>query len=420
MIKRLTNFDQLFFGCDNKVQIVLRIKQEKDIPKVIEKIKKILLPTRMRLEDNKYMLIGEDVPVASLPENINDLEEASKWITTNLAPDPKNSLGMVAANKNLVAMNVTHSACDGGFAVNMVNLIASDADVPEVNSLENVFDVFTKEIEEATAFPEDTMVHKGITRFNPRDKYFTTQNGITHYEKAQTPAKLLKCYDHAAGKPRGLTDALYANACLTCAAYDGKLDKIGLHTCVDLRKFVKGKWGLEKGNLFSVIDIVAENVTLDTTIREVMRKTRNYFNQRIKDNAQFGYFKHLNDKFDPSQIIYKARPSMSNLGLFKLGGPISDVFIKDSLIAPPDEYPRSDFIHYGIIDKDRNDCVTLFEYNQNQFSPREAKLLVNSVHYGLRNIELDDSCGKAIEKLTEFQKNYIKNEYPKYEYHIQN
>ena len=417
MIKKLTSFDQSFFDIDNKIQLVLKLRSKNDIPKVIDQIQKMCLPTRMKVENNSYMFIGEKVPIARLPDNLTDVEEASKWISEYLGPVPRNALGQIAANDNLVALSCTHSACDGAFMINMVNTIALDLDdVPENNALFNAADTFREEIKASTVYPEDTMVHRDVTRFMPKDRLFTRQTGYTHFERIKSRAQDLKCYDKKAGKPRGLTDALYANICLTCAAYEGKFDKIGLHTCVDMRKFINGKWGLEQGNLFSVVDVIAKDATLDTTIRDVMRQTREYFNQRINDGAQFGFFKHFLDPLDRSKVINTARPSISNLGVFKLGGPLTDMYIKDNLTVSPNDYIRSDFVHYGIICGDRNEVVTQFGYNPNLISKREGQLFLHSVHYGLKNLDLDTTCGEAMEKLMEYQQKFIKTEFPKYEY----
>ena len=415
MIKPVTPFDKMFIDIDCKIGLTLKKKKEKEVPRIIEKIKKMCLPTRMKIENDHFTYIGHDMPIANIPDNINNLETACQWLYDNCSPVPHNSLGMIAANRNIIGLNVTHSCCDGTFIINLINAISNDIDFPENNSLQNAPESFEKEIAAATEYPEDCMIHPGLSRITPKDPHFTSQNGYLQYVKAVTPAKDLKCYDPKTGKPTRFTDAMYANICLTFAAYEGKLDKIGLLTDVNMRQFTKGEHGLEMGNSFAMIDIEARNVTVDTTVREIMKKTRSFYNERIKDGSIFGSFKHFHDEIDQTKIIPKAPALLSNIGIFNLRGPIEDMFLRDTTITKPDDFPRADFVHYAIKNGKRNDCCTILEFNQNKFSPREAQMIVNSVHYGLRNIDLDTSAGNAIEKLQKFQENFIKNEYPKYE-----
>ena len=417
MFRAANDFDKIFLLGEVKVQLVLHCKDKENVPNVVEKLKKLCLPLRMKFIDDAYFWNDGEPPVAQIPNNLTKIEDVARWVTVNCNPFPKSSLGIISANNNYVAANVTHACWDGKIIIDIVNAIVNDIEVPEIKTFYNSMNIFPEEIAKAEAFPESEITHKGLTRFTSKDKFFKAQNHINQFYTIKTPVNQLKCYDPILKRPRGLTDALYANICLSCAAYEGKLDKIGINSCVDLRKFIPYKcnqWELQ--NVFSSIDIVAKDVTLDTTIRELMRKTRDAYNQRIKENAHFGFFKHLNDEPDFSKQIKKIRPAVSNLGIFPIGGPIDDILVKDICLLDPNGYYGAEFESYGIRGCGRNDVFTVLEYGQQDLSRREASLLLDSVDFALRNLDLDLSCGKAIEKLQEFQQNYIKNEYPKFEY----
>ena len=416
MIRAANDFDKIFHFAEVKVQLVLHCNKEENVPQVIEKMKKICLPLRMKYVDDAYFWNEEEPPVVQIPNDITKIEDVARWVTINCNPYPKSSLGVISANKNYVAANVTHACWDGKVMIDAVNAIVNDLDVPEMKKFYNSMNTFPEEIAQAEAYPETDITHKGLTRFTSKDNFFKTQSHSLQFCTIKTPVNQLKCYDPVEKKPRGLTDVLYTTICLSCAAYEGKLDKIGLNTCVDLRKFIPYKYGWERQNVYSSVDIVAKNVTLDTTIKEIMQKTREAYNQRIKEKAHFGYFKHLNDQPDFSKQIKKIRPSLSNLGIFPIGGPIDDILVKDTCLLDPNGYFGADFVSCRIRGCGKNDIYTVFEYGQQDLSPREAQLLLNSVDFALRNLDLDLSCGQAIEKLQEFQQNFIKNEYPKFEY----
>ena len=417
MIRAGNAFDNNFHSVEVKVQLVLHCKNEENVPRVVEKLKKLCLPLRMKYVDDTYFWNEGEPPVVQIPNDLTKIEDVARWVTVNCNPYPKSSLGVISANKNYVAANVSHACWDGRIMIDAVNAIVNDLDVPEIKSFYNSINTFPDEIAQAEAYPESDVTHKGLTRFTSKENIFKAANHNTQFCIIKTPVNELKCYDPITKKPRGLTDALYTSICLSCAAYEGKLDKIGLLSCVDLRKFIPFKYGWERHNVFSTIDIVAKDVTLDTTLKEVMQKTRDAYNQRIKEKAHFGYFKHLTDKPDFSKQIKKLRPSLSNLGIFDVGSPIDDVLAKDTCWLDPNGFYGADFVSYGVRGRDRNDIFTVFEYGQQDLSRREASLLLNSVDFSLRKLDLDLSCGQAMERLQEFQQNYINNEYPKFQYH---
>ena len=414
MIKKGNSYDKLFHGLDNNVQVVMHVKNEENIPKIINKLKKLCLPLRLKYVDDTYFWNESEPPVVKIPDNVTNIIDVSRWVTINSNPFPKTSLGVLAANKNIVAVSVSHALWDGRMMLNVAEAMVNDIEIPEITTFYNSFHTFPDEIRKSEAYPESDITHQGLTRFTSKDNFFKAVRNEPQSCTIKIPAKDLKIYDPAAQKPRGLTDALYANICFSCAAYEGKLDKIGINTVVDLRKYIPFKYGLERSTLFSMVDIVAEGVTTDTTIKEVMRKTRECFNQKIKDGVHFGFLKHFNDEPDMSKQIKKFRPFLSNMGIFPIGGMIDDIMIKDSNTLGPETYYGVDFGSYSVRGLGRNDIFTFIEYNQQDLSRREAELLLKSVDFGLRNLDINLTCGQALERIKEFQQNYIKTEYPKY------
>ena len=417
MIREANEFDKLFFSCGAKLQLLFHCGREENVPKVLEKLRKLCLPLRVKYENEAFFWNDEEPPVVQIPENIKNLDDAARFMADSCNPNPSSYLGVIAANKNIVATNVSHVLWDGSIMLHVTEAIVNDIEIPEINSFYNSFHTFPDEIKKSEAYPDDDMTHPGYTSFTSKDKFFKAVRSEAQSCTVKIPANELKVYDPVEQKPRGLTDALYANICLSCAAFEGKLDKIGIKTVVDLRKYIPFKYGWERSTLFSMVDVIAEGVTEDTTIREVMRKTRESFNQRIKDGVHFGFLKHFNDEPDISNQNKKFRPGLSNIGIFPIGGMIDDVLIKDANEIGPEGYYGADFGSYSVRGLGRNDIFTWLEYNQQELSRREAELLLKSVEFGLRNLDIDITCGQALKKLQEFQQNYIKNEYPKYSFH---
>ena len=124
------------------------------------------------------------------------------------------------------------------FLLDVVNSISQNIDIKPITTFSNSMDTFAKEIEETDSCPENELTNPNLTHFTSKDKSFKSQNNRPQYLYSLIPVSSLACYDSINKKPRGLTDAFYANICLACNAYEGKIDKFGIMTCVDIRKFI--------------------------------------------------------------------------------------------------------------------------------------------------------------------------------------
>ena len=216
-------------------------------------------------------------------------------------------------------------------------------------------------------------------------------------------------------KPKGLSDALYTSCILSGLAHDHKFDEgLGVTTVMNMRPFLKYKPTLREG-VSLVLLPVSGKANLDTRISEFMKRMRNNFNESVQNGLQFGY---LQDFMKPMQHV-KSIPgtgfSITNVGQIRVDGPFNDFAIVSSTKSSTG-FPFCTVIHYATINENQNEIHTGFQYEPSTISEREAKLILNSIVYGLENIKMSDSFGVALEKMEAFQSNYIRNEFPKYVY----
>ena len=183
---------------------------------------------------------------------------------------------------------------------------------------------------------------------------------------------------------------------------------------MNMRPFLKHAPTFEEGCNLTLLPVTGK-ATLDTTLADFMKSTRNNFEDRLKRGHQYGALANSLKPIDYTKI--KAIPggalSVTNVGQLKLGGPFDDVAMNVTTGAAEGS-PNMTFLHYAVIDGDKNEGIHAALYSAADTSKREADMLMSSVIYGLENIELSDSMGVAIEKMQEFQSNFIKKEYPKY------
>ena len=416
LVKEAHPWDEYFMQTEQCMQLALHCKSPELVPKVLEKINKLLITTKLRFEDHKFLLNEKEMPVFRLPDNFASLKDALEYMDMHHNPKYDVALAKVAANKDTIVINSSHSCTDGVYMLNLFNALRDDIDLQPTTTVSNSFDNFLDKIMEGDAHPDNDFTNPNLTRFTPKDRDFTSLYEYAMRRGTKSRAEDLKCYDPVLKRPTKLTDALYTQFVLSAAAYEGKFDKFGINTIMNLRPYLNTKDGFDKGCLFAIFDITAKNITMDTTIREIMAKTRQSYEEQLKRGVMWGWFQHLADEPDMTKAIPGVRLLLTNIGQFRLGGPFDDVFV-DCTSRPQLGAPRLDLIHFGVIGENRNDCISMFDFEYNTVSPREVDMFAKSIHFGLENIELDETCGKALERITEFQQKFIKEEFPKYEYH---
>ena len=104
---------------------------------------------------------------------------------------------------------------------------------------------------------------------------------------------------------------------------------------------------------------------------------------------------------------------LSNVGQFKLGGPFDDVHIRTSDKAS-DYFPSISFLHFAKIGENKNQLFSSFSYQPSVMTKREADLLLNSIHFGLENISLNITMAEAIDKIKDFQNDFVDNKFDGY------
>ena len=406
-------WDEYFVQTEQGMQLAMHCKSPKSVPRILEKMNKIFMAPKLRIEDHKIFYTQKDMPVYKLPDTFKSLREAVEYMDIHHNPKCDLALAKVGANKDTIVINSSHCCTDGVYMSKLFDVLRDDIEVPEPTTVYNSFDLFENEIVAAEEHPDNDITNPALTRFTPKDTEFISTYEYAIRKTIKSEAKDLQCFDKEKQKPRGLTDHLYAMFVLAASAYDGKFEKFGLDTIINLRPYLKSEDTFNNGCLFAIFDVTAKNVTMETTIKEIMKQTRESFNEQIRRKMMWGWFKHLADEPDMNRAIPGVRLLVSNTGKFHLGGPFDDVLV-DCTSRPQLGAPRLDIYHYAVIGEGRNDCISQFDFQYDTVSPREVDLFAKSIHWGLENIKLNTSWGDALSQMTEYQQKFIKTEFPKY------
>ena len=418
MFKRpLDPFDKFFNATGQMMQLAIHLKNPSHVEPILEKVQKMFASTQTRVEGEFLVRdTSMDVPIVRLPENFRSMREACNYMFHRHSPKIDQCMGIIGANSDTIVINSHHTCTDGGFFLQAFNAIRDGIEIEPPSIPRGTYERFPHEIENARASPPQSAVNPRLTRFTAKDKKMTIDYPFVLTVDKTVQTKTLKCFDQKLQRPTGLTDALYTNVILSGLAYENRStigEDTGITTVMNMRPYLKNGPTFEDGCILTLVPVCGRG-TNDTTIAEFMKTTRKDFEERIQRGEHFGLIKDFTKPVDMTKVINGITMTVTNIGQFRLGGPIDDVAVSATITGSPKGLPFYTFLHYAIIGENRNDAVSELLYGPTATSQREMQMLLDSTIYGLQNIGLNESMGAALEKMKDFQHNFIKNEYPKY------
>ena len=413
----LRGFDQQFIEGNNIIKLALKLKDPSYVGPTIEKIRKYAVGTRLKYENGKIVPITYEVPAVRLPDNFKSLREACEYMSFHHTYQPNQVLGNIGANKDTVILNINHVACDGEMMIELFDAIRDNRETDTPQKIVSVYDRYKEELANAKEYLEPGTFDPNVTRITPKDKGFLYGSMFREKVYFNMPTDHLKCYNKKTGKVHMLTDSYHAQIILAMSAYEGTFKRQGIVTAVNLRQFLKEKQSFENCCQISTVSVHA-HATPESTVAEMMNMLRDDLNNILKKNIHFGFYRNFEKTPDPKKLIPGTLINFSNAGKFVIKGPIVDDAYAD-LSVFPNPSPISTISHIAVIDeeKGRNEVLSTLGYQTSMISRREAQMILNSVKFGLTNIEPEKTtCKKALEMHKQYQEAFIKHEFPKYIY----
>ena len=420
VIKKLNLYDKLFISSNSFMHLAMHLSDPSKTGTMIDKIHKLMIGSRSKVDGDNLISVANDPVVVKIPDNISTLHESINYMIDNHIPNTSNRLVCIGASKNTIVINANHMVSDGGFLKDLFETLRDDKEFKVPHDMKTTLDLFEEDCDKVFDIPIDHSFNPNLTRLFPKDAEMTRYRGCVSTSIASADVSSYKCYDIKSSKPRMFSDALYASVIFAISAYTNDFSRQGIKTVLDMRNYLNStKNRFELGDLYSNLAITA-HVNVDSNVFDLMKQTRASYESQIKNKMQFGFLKKI---FHPeiSSNPASAKPipgaivGVSNVGVFKLGGIIDDVAIDVSYDAGKSFDPF--FVtQYSVLDttNKKNRSTILGKHKLNTFSEREAALLTQSILFGLKNIDINSSCGEALDKMKDFQNKFIKEEYPKY------
>ena len=391
------------------MQLGLKVNDKKQIGPIVDKMKQAVLALHSRIEGDKLITEKRSyVPIYDIP-NFKNLNKACKFMSKHHQVPYDYALGSIGINDEMIVLNANHLAADGKFTSILFDYLKGDIDLPIPDRIRDCDSVFEKEIREAKEpLPPFMSNDASLCRIlvKDEDKLLRSNSQAMHHFSNKTDAKDLQVYDKATGSVHGLSDSFWTNIILSISANNNDFSKKALANCCDMRPFMKSyDFGIT--NAFADLALKANNISKDSTVKEMMDSIRKDFKQRYASNQLFGYLRTMQINTTPANFEGIA-PELSNIGRFILKPPFTDVWVNctmsDKLI--PKNIP---ILSYSIEDENRNEMHTIMRFNTASISKQEVSRISKMIHFGMEKIPLSTPCGKAIDILQEYQRK-LRNE----------
>ena len=375
------NLCQFYTGDDT--QLVLKISRKEEVARIVEKFKSEMVAFHCRSDGRQLMPVDPNnkIVVHEIPRHLHDVVSVYDWVVDNCPPITADRLGTIAANDEMVAVNMPHVCGDGRYLVGVIDHINDPTRKLTSQFPTPSIEIFAKELKSVTD-PKNVWTDVGLTRIKEKNPRSPDELRML----ARMNAKEFKCYNPATGRFKQMTEALWTSVVLSVATHFGGSDKLSPMTCVDMRAYTSRdmKKDLTFCNVFAVISVEAGKNWKSGTLGECYKLLRDDLNKKLAQKAYLNYVKA--PILTGGEIVPPGQPiAHSHVGVVELKDPIVDAFMSNIVYFDPftNMVP---ILTYSLVDKarDRNELVAVMRYGANGVTEGETKLMLRSIEHALK------------------------------------
>lgn len=405
--RKLFGWEKTFFNAKAFVQFAMKFKNPKDLEIAIPIIQKCTAGFSHATDGDYIYQIKPDSAVYKLPDNMS-AQDLCQVMYNNYTRPMDQTLASLGANKDTVVLNVNHMAGDGGFVKNLFEYVKANRSIDYKPTIIPIDKVFEKEIDGYNGeLPPTQSFDTEVTRFFAKRKDLLHYTGATKMIDMKSDAREFMTYK-LNGKLKNLTDYYWANIVLGFAAYNNKFDQCGVVTCINTRQFLKNPYDFNFANNFSQIRVMAKDITKNNTVAEMMKHMRNDFQRRVKNGEQYSGLKAVKMSYIAPNDIEKEKKYIGNavdlslIGTFDLGNKFDDVWV-DFKMNEDEIKHLNGYLSFSIIKNGINNIYGRFRTATSYLSEKEAKVVGNSIEYGMKVIHPQMKIGEALDVIKDYQ-----------------
>ncbi|OHT08176.1 hypothetical protein TRFO_23382 [Tritrichomonas foetus] len=376
------------------IQLAVKIDEPKIVPELVNQIKRNFLP--LNIYETKEELIYKKgcSPILQLPNNIKDCKSACDWIYENRQLE---SVGMatLAHNNEYIALTANHMIGDGGLLKSVIDLLQNQTQLKYSSPLpiapdEAMYeDLVNLDKNVLSVYPEQ--LTNVVSKFKPSEKI----GEECRYALDQIDVNKLT--------EGNLTDKLWTALLLSMAAYNGKINRWGIATCIDMRPRTNLALTWSNCCFFSILSHTAP-VLQNQTVGDVANALRKDMQRRLNNNEMSSFLRISESYYENEGLSAE----ISNVGSVELRKPLTDAWMQIRFNEKNNPSVLS-LLTFGIKDQTRNDLILRLRYPPCRMKDEEADVILKGIKHSVYNIPQNTKVQDALDELKKFEAQYAKS-----------
>lgn len=330
----------------------------------------------------------------------NSLELATTYASKNRTPYTE-ALATKFVSDNKIVVDASHSVTDGMFIIQLVEALQNGSIPKElVTKFYSQESLFEEEIKNRP-LPETNVTD--LSHLNHHFKEDEPHHRPNQFIQKMIPFEKLSCYNKRTQKVSKLTESLWTSEMLAAVAMNGEYDKLGLMTCVNLRK--SDKFDPSHPLQMSNIDVVADAKPsekvgdLAARMRENFERKFHTPGLRLTQTTNQEEIKGFKGWAKQGNYSFLA---LSHIGKLKFKRPISNVTIHTEMFENPYS-PQATIFSHTVESEAGRFLKYRYNFMPSHFPAREAEYFAKSMKFALQNIKFDEKIEDAVKRIVEFQ-----------------
>ncbi|OHT01728.1 hypothetical protein TRFO_31338 [Tritrichomonas foetus] len=402
LCRKKSPFEIAFTSAHSHIQLAVEIEESNKVTHLLDQIQQNYIPLNIYDKGDELHYKKGCSPFIQMPNTIKNCEDACNWIFDHKHPD-EIGLSSLAYNDKFIALTTNHMISDGGLYKSVVELLQNDSTLKYSSPL---------------PLPPDEAFYNDINNIN-KDVYAvypeTLSNVVSKYEKPSKKYgeecrykidvidlnKLLSKGNNQKEKPSfNITDKLWTSLLLSMAAYNGKIDRFGMATCIDMRSRTNLALTWSNCCFYTILSHKAP-VIPNQTVKDIAQALRKDMQKRLENGEMPSYLKINECYYDNKGLSAE----VSNVGTMVLKKPIKDAWMQIRFNEKSNPSVIS-LLTFGVKNEKRNDLILRLRYTQCRMRDEEADVILNAIKHSIMNIPLDTKVEDAFDELRKFQAEY--------------
>jgi hypothetical protein len=391
------------------MQLSLEFSDSSAASAAVEEAIRIINAFRTRVGIINYISTDFTPSVHDLPSDLPSLTAVTEWIAKAHPPRPRTAMATIAAGGNRVAINICHSLADARYLVRITEHLSDPTRYKSLKTprlSESFYDYFAPEIAASTPWLTCS-TNPDITRIRPKSAVDppSASRFVTQY--LREPISSLPFFDAAAGRTSRMKELIWMGLALSNLAWGGT--GFGCSNVIDLRRYRPP--GDATDALQNWVGLVQLSLkpSMEARIADVAAQMTNLLHEKIAKKEWLRQCKLIHNtvwrpwiKTAPEQPFLGVE--MSSVGLMTIKPPLTNAHLT---MTVPDgkRYQGISFLNYSLRDlgKQQTTFVGMFQHTTQELNPKDARIIVDSIGYVMKNIDFNRTIGDAVEEVRRFQ-----------------